>query len=508
VASNTEDHLTLSDYLQKILTARVYELAVETPVDPMPRCSSRVGSTLLLKREDFQPVFSFKIRGALNKIASLDAPTRTRGVICASAGNHAQGVALAAAHFDAPATIVMPVTTPAMKVSAVRALGATVVLKGESYAEAAAHAAELQVAHGATPIHPFDDPLVIAGQGTVAVELLRQIPGDLDAVFVPVGGGGLICGMAAYIKAVRPEIRVVGVQTVDSCAMAQSLERGERVTLDEVGLFSDGTAVKTVGRETFRLATQLIDDMLLVSNDEVCAAIKDIFEDTRTICEPAGALALAGMKRYSMAQSSPLTLCGIATGANMNFGSLRFVAERAEEREALLAVTIPERPGSFRMLASLLGEHSITEFNYRMSDTSEAHVFVGVAADNSAEIASILSNLGANGFTALDLSDNDLAKEHLRHMVGGRSAAADDERLYRFLFPERPGALLRFLDAMQADWNISLFHYRNQGSDVGRVLVGIQVPSASEPAFEAFLHTIGYPNHSESDNLAYQLFLR
>ena len=501
--------VSTSDYLRRILTARVYDVAHETPLDRVPGLSERLGNTVLLKREDTQPVFSFKLRGAYNKMVNLSAEQLGRGVICASAGNHAQGVAMSAHRLGCAAIIVMPVTTPLVKVSAVRALGASIVLHGDSYSDAAARADELQREHGYTSVHPFDDPDVIAGQGTIAMEILRQHQGRLDAVFVAVGGGGLISGVAAYIKAVRPDVRVIGVQATDSDAMMRSVAAGRRVQLDDVGLFSDGTAVKLVGEETFRLASELVDEFIAVDTDAICAAIKDVFQDTRSILEPAGALGVAGLKSYVAANGcSGRTLVAIACGANMNFDRLRFVAERAEEREAIFAVTIPEELGSFRRFSELIGNRSVTEFNYRISASDEAHVFVGIATADGSESASIAAVFRGAGFATVDLTRDELAKEHVRHMVGGRTGLADDERLYRFLFPERPGALMRFLSAMHPDWNISLFHYRNQGADYGRVLVGIQVPSCDGDALAEFLETLAYSYEEETDNPAYRLFLR
>ncbi|MCU1497891.1 MAG: Threonine ammonia-lyase L-threonine dehydratase [Acidimicrobiales bacterium] len=501
--------LTVSDYLQKILTARVYDVAEETPLDLAPGLSARLGNTVLLKREDSQPVFSFKLRGAYNRMIALSPAELGRGVVCASAGNHAQGVALAARQLGCTAVVVMPDTTPLVKVEAVRALGADIVLHGDSYSDAAERAGELQEAHGYTSIHPFDDPDVIAGQGTIAMEILRQHQRPIDAVFVAVGGGGLVSGIAAYLKAVRPEIRVIGVQAADSDAMARSVAAGERVELDDVGLFSDGTAVKQVGVETFRLARELVDEFVLVDTDEICAAIKDVFGDTRAVLEPAGALGVAGVKRYvAETGARGQTFVAIACGANLNFDRLRFVAERAEEREALFAVTIPEERGSFRRFADLLGARSVTEFNYRISDTAEAHVFVGVATTESDERSELAARFAAAGFATIDLTHDELAKEHLRHLVGGRSALASDELLYRFVFPERPGALGRFLASLHPVWNISLFHYRNQGGDDGRVLVGLQVPAGDHAALDELLDTLGYPYVDESANPVYRLFLR
>jgi threonine dehydratase len=500
---------TLSDYLQKILTARVYDVAVETSLDLAPALSARTANTVLLKREDQQSVFSFKLRGAYNKMVGLSPEQRARGVICASAGNHAQGVAMSAKRLGCVATIVMPNTTPRVKIDAVAALGAHIVLHGDSYSDAAQRASELEAEHGYTLVHPFDDPAVIAGQGTVAMEILRQSEGAIDAVFVPVGGGGLIAGVAAYIKAVRPEIAVVGVQISDSDAMARSVSAGQRVVLPEVGLFSDGTAVKQVGAETYRIARELVDEFVVVDTDEVCAAIKDVFTDTRSILEPAGALAIAGMKRYiETHQLTGCTFVAIASGANLNFDRLRFVAERAEEREALFAVTVPEERGSFRRFSELVGPRPITEFNYRISDTAEAHVFVGLSTLDRSDSSEIAHEFVGAGFATIDLTHDELAKEHVRHMVGGHSPLAQDERLYRFVFPERPGALMRFLSSMHTDWNISLFHYRNQGADYGRVLVGLQVPRHDDEAFATFLETLAYPYEDETLNPVYQLFLR
>ncbi|MDP9046055.1 MAG: threonine ammonia-lyase, biosynthetic [Pseudomonadota bacterium] len=504
--------LTLADYLQKILTARVYDVAIETGLEPARNLSRRLGNQVLLKREDTQPVFSFKLRGAYNKMSRLGAPQLARGVICASAGNHAQGVALAARRLGCKALIVMPVTTPQLKVDAVRALGGQVVLTGESYSDAYLHALELEATHGLTFVHPFDDPDVIAGQGTIAMEILRQHQGPIDAIFVAIGGGGLIAGVAAYIKSVRPEIQVIGVQTRDSDAMLRSVKAGKRIELSDVGLFADGTAVKLVGVETFRLARELVDDYVVVDTDAACAAIKDVFQDTRSILEPSGALGVAAIKQYVQAHGCKgKTFVAITCGANMNFDRLRFVAERAEvgeEREALFAVTIPEERGSFRRFCELIGPRAVTEFNYRISDARQAHVFVGLTTTNRAEPAKLARHFERHGFQALDLTGDELAKEHLRHMVGGRSDLAADERLYRFVFPERPGALMRFLSSMHPDWNISLFHYRNQGADHGRILVGIQVPRAEKKAFKEFIASLAYPCADETDNPVYRLFLR
>ena len=503
--------VSLAAYLQKILTARVYDVAIESALDVAPALSARLGNQVLLKREDTQPVFSFKLRGAYNKMAHLDAAALRRGVICASAGNHAQGVALSARRLGCTALVVMPTTTPSLKVDAVRALGAEVVLHGDSYSDAYGHALDLEQARGLTFVHPFDDPDVIAGQGTIAMEILRQHQGPIDAVFVAVGGGGLVSGIAAYIKAVRPGIRIVGVQMNDSDAMLRSVRAGRRVELADVGLFSDGTAVKKVGAETFRLARKLVDEWVVVDTDAACAAIKDVFEDTRSILEPAGALGVAAIKQYVHThRARGQTYVAITCGANMNFDRLRFVAERAEvgeEREALFAVTIPEQRGSFRRFCELIGPRAVTEFNYRIADAKVAHVFVGVATVDRAESKKLARHFTSHGFATLDLSGDELAKEHVRHMVGGRSSLAADERLYRFEFPERPGALMRFLSSMPAGWNISLFHYRNQGADYGRILVGIQVSPADAGAFQDFLEGLAYPCADETLNPAYRLFL-
>ena len=506
-----------ADYLKRILNARVYDVAQESALEPARNLSRRLHNKVLLKREDQQPVFSFKLRGAYNKIAHLTPEQLKKGVICASAGNHAQGVALGASRLGARAVIVMPVTTPQLKIDAVRGLGGEVVLHGDSYSDAYQHAVQLEQQQGMTFVHPFDDPEVIAGQGTIAMEMLRQHQGPLDAVFVAIGGGGLISGVANYIKAVRPEVRVIGVQMNDSDAMMRSVKAKKRVTLDDVGLFSDGTAVKLVGEETFRIARGLVDEFVTVDTDAVCAAIKDVFVDTRSIVEPAGALAVAAIKQYvATHRTRGKTYAAILCGANMNFDRLRFVAERAEvgeEREALFAVTIPEERGSFRRFLETIGNlpggpRNVTEFNYRMSGTEQAHVFLGLSTHGKGESAKMANNFKKKGFAALDLTHDDLAQEHLRHMVGGPSALAQGERLLRFVFPERPGALLKFLSLMRPGWNISLFHYRNQGADYGRILVGLQVPEADNQAFEAFLQTLGYPHVEETHNPAYRLFLR
>jgi threonine dehydratase len=499
-------------YLKMILNARVYEIARETPLEPARRLSQRLDNQVWIKREDLQPVFSFKIRGAYNKIANLSEADCKRGVIAASAGNHAQGVAIGAQHRGIKALIVMPRTTPQIKVAAVRSYGARIVLHGDSYDDAYAHAQQLAAEKGLVFIHPFDDPEVIAGQGTVAMELLRQHTGHPHAIFVPVGGGGLIAGMAAYVKALRPEIRIIGVEPEDAPTMHAALAAKRRVVLKQVGIFVDGVAVRQVGKENFRLARRFVDEVILVSTDEICAAIKDIFDDTRSIAEPAGALAVAGMKKYIAREGlSGQELIAINSGANMNFDRLRHVAERAElgeRREALLAVTIPERPGSFRQFCKALGQRSITEFNYRYADASRAHVYAGVElTEGDNERLALLEQLKQDGYPVIDMTDNEVAKLHIRHMVGGRAPALDNEILYRFEFPERPGALLRFLTAIGERWNISLFHYRNHGADYGRVLVGVQVPTKGRRAFREFLDSTGYPYSEETDNPVYDLFL-
>lgn len=500
-----------ADYLRRILTARVYDVAIETPLERAPNLSRRLGAQVWLKREDTQPVFSFKLRGAYNKMAHLTAEQRAKGVIAASAGNHAQGVALAAQQLGCRAVIVMPVTTPSVKIQAVRQRGAEVILQGDSYSDAYGHAVQLQQDQGLTFVHPFDDPDVIAGQGTIGLEILRQHADPIDAIFIAVGGGGLISGVAALVKQLRPETKIIGVQTIDSDAMAQSVEQGRRVTLSEVGLFSDGTAVKQVGEETFRLVQKYVDEIIRVDTDAVCAAIKDVYEDTRAIQEPAGALAIAGLKAWVAGHGGHnQTLVAIACGANMNFDRLRFVSERSEigeQREAVFAVTIPEERGSFKRFCGALGGHNVTEFNYRIADADQAHIFVGLEVRNREEAQVVANRLRGQGFATLDLSDDEVAKSHLRHLVGGRSPLAKDEQLYRFEFPERPGALMRFLTQMNPAWNISLFHYRNHGADYGRILVGIQVPAEEKAEFQAFLKDLGYRHWNESSHPAYALFL-
>ncbi len=498
-------------YIERILKARVYDVAHETPLTQAPRLSRRLGRSVWLKREDLQPVFSFKLRGAYNKLHHLSAEARARGVIAASAGNHAQGVALGATRLGIEATIVMPKTTPPIKIQAVRRFGGRAILHGDSYDEAYAHAQELVAARGLTLIHPFDDPEVIAGQGTIGMELLRQHPDAIEAIFVPVGGGGLIAGVATYINYVRPEIKLIGVEPEEAPTLHHALQAGEPVTLNEVGLFADGVAVRRIGEETFRLAQAAVDQVILVSTDEICAAIKDIYDDTRGIAEPAGALAVAGLKRYAEANPDGQgALIAIESGANMNFDRLRHVAERAElgeRREALFAVGIPERPGSFLAFCKALGKRQITEFNYRYADARQAQVFVGVELGGGPkERAELMARLQHKGFAVLDMSENETAKLHIRFMVGGHAQGVNNERLVRFEFPERPGALFDFLSGLGRQWNISLFHYRNHGAAYGRVLMGIQVPMSEQTAFEQQLHDLGYPFWDETTNPAYRLF--
>ena len=508
--------LTPQDYLSKILNSRVYDVAIESPLERAEQLSQRLGHHIWFKREDKQPVFSFKLRGAYNKMASLTSRQLARGVICASAGNHAQGVALSAKRMGCQATIVMPTTTPSVKIDAVRRFGADqvrIVLHGQSYSDAAKHAATLARKEGLTFVHPFDDPEVIAGQGTVALEILRQHAAPIDAIFVAIGGGGLISGVAACVKAVRPQTKIIGVQMNDSDAMLRSVKAGERVQLDDVGLFSDGTAVKLVGEETLRLTRELVDEFVVVNTDAVCAAIKDIYQDTRAIVEPAGALGVAGLKQYLARHpgGSERTYVAINCGANMNFDRLRFVAERAdvgEDREALLAVTIPEQPGAFRRFCEVVGPRNVTEFNYRISDASQAHVFVGVSTQQKGDSARIARQFREAGLATVDLSHDEIAKTHVRHMVGGRSPLAVGERLFSFVFPERPGALMGFLQRLPQRWNISLFHYRNQGADYGRILAGLQVPSDELADVAKVLDEQGLVWADETRNPVYRLFLR
>jgi len=499
------------DYLERILRARVYDAAIETPLQVAPNLARSLGCEFLLKREDMQPVFSFKIRGAFNMIAKLPDSIRRRGVVAASAGNHAQGVAVAAKHFGVSAHIVMPEETPAIKVSAVNRLGAEVLLRGESFQEANSAAIELAEAEGKAFVPPYDHPDIIAGQGTVGVEILRQCPEHIDAVFVCVGGGGLAAGVGAYIKRLRPETRIIGVEPVDAPSMYESLKAGCPVTLERVGLFADGAAVKRVGDETFRVCNQVVDEIVLVSHDEICAAIKDVFEDTRTVLEPAGALSVAGAKRYLREHHYVgERVVAITSGANMNFDRLRYVAERAELgkcREALFAVTIPEQPGSFRAFCNLIGERSITEFNYRYSGTVDAHVFVGVSIRSDDERRQVLGDIEDAGLQVLDLSDDELSKNHIKHMVGGRSPTLGSETIIQFSFPERRGALRRFLDHVGLAWNISLFHYRSQGGNVARVLVGFQVVAEEEGDFRRFLEGLDYHCIEATENPACRLFL-
>jgi threonine dehydratase len=502
---------SLTRLLHDILTSRVYDVARETALDLAPRLSNRLGNEVLLKREDLQPVFSFKLRGAYNKIAHLPEAERVRGVITASAGNHAQGVAFSARRLGVRATIVMPQTTPQIKVDAVRSMGAEVVLHGDSYADARLHCDGLVAETGATFVDPFDDPLVIAGQGTIGAEILRHSQDRLAAVFVPVGGGGLIAGIAGYIKALRPDVRIIGVEPFEADAMYRSLAAGRRVRLDHVGIFADGVAVREVGEKTFAIARQTVDEVIRVTNDEVCGAIKDVFDDTRTVMEPAGALSVAGLKTWiERTGARDLSLVAVLSGANMNFDRLRFVAERAEvgeAREALLAVTIPERPGAFREFCSAIGRRVVTEFNYRLSGRAQAHIFVGVATQSRQDGMSLAARLRAAGYETADLTDNEMAKLHVRHMVGGRAPDVRNERLCRFEFPERPGALTQFLEKLGGRWNISLFHYRNHGADFGRVLAGFEVDDDDLIAFRAFLDELGYPYTAEHDNPAYRFFL-
>jgi threonine dehydratase len=500
------------DYLKMILRARVYDVARETPLEQMPELSRRIDNTVWLKREDLQPVFSYKLRGAYNLIASLSPEQRAKGVIAASAGNHAQGVALAASKLGIPALIVMPKTTPEIKVTAVRRRGADIVLHGNTYDEASEHAHHLEKERGLTYIPPYDHPLVIAGQGTVGMEILRQCPRDIDAIFVPVGGGGLVAGVAAYVKQVAPKTRIIAVESDEAPTLHAAMKAGERVILPSVGIFADGAAVRQIGEETFRIARELVDETMLVSNDELCAAIKDIFEDTRAIAEPAGALALAGAKQYANREGvHGQQLVAIFSGANVNFDRLRHIAELAElgeQREALIAVTIPERPGSFREFCQALGARPITEFNYRYADKSIAHVFTGIRVRNGVrEKDQLIDSLREKRFEVADLSSNDMAKMHVRYMVGGHANQVENERIFRFEFPERTGALLHFLSELGSRWNISLFHYRNHGAAYGRVLMGMQVPPTDAGEFRKFLDGLGIVHVEETNNPAYRIFL-
>jgi threonine dehydratase len=502
----------IDNYIERILKARVYDVATETPLEPAPRLSRRIGNSVLFKREDLQPVFSFKLRGAYNKIAHLSDSVAKRGVICASAGNHAQGVALAAQRRGIPALIVMPETTPAIKVSAVRALGGEVVLHGDEYDSAYEHAQTIVRERNLAFVHPFDDPDVIAGQGTIATEILRQSRGELDAIFVPVGGGGLIAGIAVYAKYLNPKIKIVGVEPVDAAAMHDSLHAKKRVTLERVGIFADGVAVKKVGEETFRLCREHVDEIVLVDTDEICAGIQDIFEDTRSIVEGAGALAVAGIKKYcTLHQWKDKRVCAVNSGANMNFDQLRYVAERSDigqAREALLAVEIPEKPGSFLSFCELLGSRSVTEFNYRFGTKERAQIFVGFGIANRHERDEVIATLKSAGYGVTDMTDNEIAKLHVRYMVGGHvNGNVSHERLFRFEFPERKGALMKFLQAIGTRWNITLFHYRNHGSDYGRVLAGIDVPSADSADFLDHLNVLHYSYSEETNNPVYRIFL-
>ncbi|MBT3171314.1 MAG: threonine ammonia-lyase, biosynthetic [Rhodospirillaceae bacterium] len=498
-------------YIKKILNARVYDVAVETPLESAALLTARLGNRVLLKREDLQPCFSFKLRGAYNKISGLTPSQAAPGVIAASAGNHAQGVALSAHKLGIKAQVVMPQTTPEIKVNAVQRWGARTILHGDTYDEAEARALALAQDRGLTYIHPYDDGEVIAGQGTIAMEILRQHSGPLHAVFVPVGGGGLIAGIAAYIKTLRPEVKIIGVEPEDAASLHTALRRGRRVRLDHVGIFADGVAVRQIGKEPFRLARKLVDEVVLASVDEICAAIKDIYDDTRSIAEPAGALAVAGLKKYVQRDGlKNRSLVAIDSGANVNFDRLRHVAERAElgeRREAVFAVTIPEQPGSFRAFCRALGKRQVTEFNYRYGDSQEARIFVGVQTSGAEERETLFAQLASKGYDVADLSDNDAAKLHVRYMIGGHATAIENELLYRFEFPERPGALLNFLNHMKADWNISLFHYRNHGAAYGRVLCGMQVAKRKRADFQSFLDGLGYNYRKETDNPAYRLFL-
>ena len=503
----------MQSYVKKILTARVYDVAIESPLDHLPRLSRRLDNRIMLKREDLQPVFSFKLRGAYNKIASLPAELLAKGVICASAGNHAQGVALAANTLGCRAVIVMPQTTPAIKIESVKNLGGEIVLHGDAFDEAYQHARELESQEALTFIHPFDDPDVIAGQGTIGMEIVRQHQQPLDALFVPVGGGGLLAGVAAYVKYVWPQTRIVGVEPEDAACLQLAMQKGRRATLQEVGLFAEGCAVAQIGRETFRIIRHTVDEVITISTDEMCAAIKDIFEDTRSIAEPAGALGLAGLKKYAERTGvRDQHLLAVVSGANTNFDRLRYISERTEtgeHREAVISVTLPERPGAFRTFCSALGRRNITEFNYRFASAESAQVFVGLSViPGGDDLAELLSELQQRGYVTEDLTDNEVAKLHIRYMVGGHApAAVTDERVYRVEFPERPGALLRFLSGLGQRWNITMFHYRNHGAAYGRILVGVQVPKNERRAFEGVLDDLRFPYWEETDNRAYQLYL-
>jgi threonine dehydratase len=505
-------HNMPESYVKRILNARIYDLAIETPLDEARLLSARTGNNVLLKREDLQPVFSFKLRGAYNKLLQLTEEERSRGVICASAGNHAQGVALGSQHLGIKATIVMPRTTPAIKVDAVRGHGAKVVLHGDSYDDASAHAKKLVEEKGLTYIHPFDDPEVIAGQGTIAMEILRQYPGKIDAIFIAVGGGGLAAGIGAYVKYLRPETKIIAVEAEDSACLLAAMEKKKRVVLPQVGIFADGIAVAQIGEETFRILRKVVDECITVSTDEICAGIKDIFEDTRSIAEPAGATGVAGLKKYVAKYGiTGQTLVAIDCGANINFDRLRYISERTElgeKREAILAVTIPERPGAYKEFCKAIGKRNITEFNYRYADARAAHIFVGVQVSAGGQgRAELISDLTGQGYNVVDMTDNELAKLHIRHLVGGHAPNVENEVLYRFEFPERPGALYTFLNKVAGRWNISLFHYRNHGSASGRVLVGMQVPKKEYAELKAFLTDLNYPYWDETQNEAYRFFL-
>ena len=499
-------------YVKRILNANIYDLVEETPVDDAPQLGRRLGNRVLIKREDLQPVFSFKLRGAYNRMQKLSDGEKSRGVVAVSAGNHAQGVAMAAAKMGIRATIVMPRTTPDIKVNAVSALGGEVVLHGDSYDAAAEYGEALVRKNGMVLIHPFDDPEVIAGQGTVAMELLRQISGPIDAIFVCVGGGGLCAGIAAYVKYVRPEIQIIAVEPDDAACLKAAMEKKRRVRLKQVGLFADGAAVAQVGKETFRVLRETVDDVMTVTTDEICAAIKDIFDDTRSIAEPAGALSVAGLKKYAQEKNwRGKTLVAIESGANMNFDRLRYISERTEigeQREAILAVTIPERPGSFKDFCHMVEGRMVTEFNYRFGDPQQAHIFVGVQVRSSADREELVAGLRNHGYPVEDMTDNEMAKLHIRHMVGGRAASIKNERVFRFEFPERPGALANFLNRLAGTWNISMFHYRNHGSAFGRVLVGLEIPAEERARVTEFLHDLGYQYSEETRNPAYRFFLR
>ncbi len=497
-------------YVTRILTVNIYDLVIETPVDEARQLSQRLDNRVLIKREDLQPVFSFKLRGAYNKMLKLSEEERKRGVVAASAGNHAQGMAMAAKKLGVKAIIVMPRTTPQIKVDAVRSRGAKVVMVGDSYDAASEHAMALVKEQGMVYIHPFDDPDVIAGQGTVGMEILRQVSEPIDAIFVAVGGGGLCAGIAAYVKYVRPEIKVIAVEPEEAACLKAAMDKKRRVRLKQVGIFADGAAVAQVGKEPFRVLRKTVDDVITVTTDEICAAIKDIFDDTRSIAEPAGALSLAGLKKYVADKGlTGKTLVAIDSGANMNFDRLRYISERTEvgeKRETILAVTIPERPGSFKAFCRVLHRRMVTEFNYRMGDPEQAHIFVGVQVESEADRQRLVAELREKQYPVEDMTDNEMAKLHIRHMVGGR-ASATDEVVYRFEFPERPGALFNFLNKLGGRWNISMFHYRNHGSAYGRVLVGLQVPKSQRKQVQGFLDELGYLYREETDNPAYQFFL-